>query len=809
MSKAGWSGLAPTFCNGNVRCKGLLAGGVAFFLTGVAAAQVSQEPAASAGSDVLQEVVVTAEKRTERLQDAPLAVSAVSGGQLSDMQLTQSANLVSAVPSLTFQQGANPQNASFRIRGIGTSLFGVGTVSSVAVVLDGVPAARQAQSFFNFADIQRIEVLRGPQGTLFGEGASAGVINVVTERPSREFEGLVNTTIAQGDEQLVNATVSGPVSDSVALRLTSYYDNIRGIMREVGTDDWENGNQDWGTRAKMQWNAADNLTFLLTASFDHAADNCCASVLVNATNPAMIRLSRGITASPWNRNVSDDRQTFSNSKQQFYTLEGDLDLGAVTLTSITGYQKYYLLNNNEADIIPSAVPVYVGGTSGAAFSQYNINGGTIDLHQASQELRLSNSSSGRFNYVAGIYLQNLLIDRGFTRRRAYCAAGTSAQLGLPCPPKSYQSYVNWAIVRSNIQAAFSQVDYRLVGGLKALAGLRVQHENIMTSGGPGGPLGTGALVPGDSFFGGTVAGRVSTADTAVSGKAGLQYEFSRTAQVYATYTRGFKGAGFNASPTTDYATQRPVNPEHVNAYEVGFKGLFWNGLLTLDTALFLEDYSSLQVQVATQNPDTGLLIATQTNAGTSNTKGFELESTLRPLTGLSLITDVTLAKTSIDLNGLGCPLEFQSTSIATGNPQPGQCYTVQGNSYVNVRDAQLPASPKWRVSFTPRYQHDLGSRLLAFGQVNVNYQSAQVFDLTQDPLLRQNGYTLVDLSLGLSTNDDRYGVTFFVKNLFNESYFTNMAHAQLLATAAHPSEIYANIDKESQRYFGATLQMRF
>jgi iron complex outermembrane receptor protein len=778
-------------------------------LTESAVGQVSQAPAARAGGDELQEVVVTSEKRTERLQDAPIAVAAVSGEKLSNMQISQSSNLVSAVPSLTFQQGANPQNASFRIRGIGTSLFGVGTVSSVAVVLDGVPAARQAQSFFNFADIERVEVLRGPQGTLFGEGASAGVINVVTERPARELEGLVRTTFAQGDEQLVNATVSGPASDSVGLRLTSYYNNTRGIMREVGTNDWENGSQDWGTRGKLQWNATDNLTFLLTASFDHAADNCCAAVLVNSNNPAMIRLNPGISISPWNRNVADDQQTFSNSKQQFYTFEGDLDLGSLTLTSITGYQKYSLVNNNEADAILNPAPVYVGGASGAAFSQYNLNGGTIDLHQASQELRVANSAGGRFNYVAGLYFQDLLVDRGFARRRAYCAPGTAAQLGTPCPPTSYQSYANWAIVRSNIEAAFSQVDYQLMGGLKALAGLRVQHEDIMTSGGPAGQFGTGALIAGDGLFGSAVAGRVSTSDTAVSGKAGLQYEFSRNAQVYATYTRGFKGAGFNASPTTNYATQLPVNPEHVNAYEAGFKGLFWDGVLTLNTAVFLEDYSSLQVQVATQNPDTGLVIATQTNAGTSNSKGFELESTLRPLEGLSITTDVTLAKTSIDLNGLGCPLEFQSTSIVSPNPAPGQCYTLQGNSYMNVRDAQLPASPKWRVAFTPRYEHSLGSRMLGFAQATLNYQSAEVFDLTQDPLLRQNGYTLVDMSLGLSSNNDRYGVTFFVKNVFNESYFQSMAHAQLLATAAHPSDIYANIDKESQRYFGATLQMRF
>jgi iron complex outermembrane receptor protein len=318
------------------------------------------------------------------------------------------------------------------------------------------------------------------------------------------------------------------------------------------------------------------------------------------------------------------------------------------------------------------------------------------------------------------------------------------------------------------------------------------------------------MVPGDQPFGSAVAGKQSTTDTAVSGKAGFQYEFSRSAQAYATYTKGFKGAGFNASPTTNYATQLPVVPEHVNAYEVGFKGMFWDGVLSLDTALFLEDYSNLQVQVAVQDPIAGTLVATQTNAGTSSTKGFEIESVLRPVAGLSISTDVTLAKTSIDLDGLGCPLEFQSAAVAlTGEPPVNRCYLEQGQALLNVRGGQLPASPKWRAGITPRYQHILGSHLLGFAQLNVDYQSSEVFDLTQDPLLQQKGYTLVDFSLGLSSSDDRYAVTLFAKNLGNEHYYTSMQHSLLLATAAKPYDIYANLDKESQRYFGASLQVRF
>lgn len=765
---------------------------------------------AGAGPAQLEEVVVTAEKRTERLQDVPLTVSAVSGGDLSGLQITQSAGLVGAVPALTFQQGANPQNASFRIRGIGTSLFGVGTVSSVAVILDGVPMARQAQSFFNLADIERIEVLEGPQGTLFGEGASAGVINVVTKAPSRQFEGQVDSTVATGGEYTVDGTVSGPLGEKTSARLTGYYNGLRGIMQEAGLDSYENGANDWGARGKLQWNPTSDLRLLFTASYGRNSDNCCAAVLIESQNPAMIKLNSGVTISPTNRNVVDDGMTFSNSTQQLYSLQADLDLGSATLTSITGYQRYNLVNNNEADSIRNPDPVYVGGKSGPAFSQYNLNGGVFDLKQGDEELRITNNGNERLNYVGGIYLQDLTIDRGFTRRRSYCAAGTFAQIGTPCTPTSFQSYGVIARVRSDIAAAFGQVQYGLIGGLKAIGGLRVQYEDVSTSGRPGGLNGAGILVAGDKPFGGAVAGKRSTTDTSFSGKAGLQYQFSRNTQAYVTYTRGFKGAGFNASPTTDYATQTPVLPENVNAYEVGFKGILWQGRWTVDASAFIEDYSNLQVQIAIQNPVAGTLVATQTNAGTSSSKGFELESTLRPFGGLSLNAALMYARTSIDLDGLGCPLELSAAAVPlTGAPPINECYVQEGQALINVRGGQLPASPEWRADFTPRYAHGIGERFVGFAQVNVNYQSSEGFDLNQDPLLRQKAYTLVDFSIGMTTSDDRYGLTLFAKNVFDKNYYTSLAHPQLLATPANPYDIYANIDKRSRRYFGATVSARF
>jgi len=813
MSTYGLSRLSITLSVRKALQTRFLSGGAAVFLSGTALAQqfhIAEAPEGAPNRAVqIEEIVITAEKRPERLQDAPVAVTVVEGDKLSNLQIVQSTSLTSAVPSLSFQQGANPQNSSFRVRGIGTSLFGVGTVSSVAVVLDGVPLARQSQGFFNLADIDHVEVLSGPQGTLFGEGASAGVINVVTQRPSTEFSGAVTALGAQRGQYRVDNTLSGPLSDTFSGRLTSYYNNVDGITPEVGTNRTENGAQDWGTRAKLMWKPSDDLTFLLTASFDHDSDNCCAGVLVHSVNPAMGKLNPGLLISAANRDAEDDGLTYSDSKQQLYSLEMDLELDAVTITSITAYQKYSLANNNEGDSIRNPAPVYVGGASGPFFSQFNFQGGTFDLQQASQELRFSNQGD-HLGYVAGVYLQDLHLDRNFSRARAYCAAGTAAQLDTPCKPTSFTSYNNWGIFRSDIEAAFSQLDYRLVGGLKSLAGLRVQHESVAASGAPGGYNGTGAINPGDQLFGSSVAGRQSVADTAVSGKAGFQYEFSSDTQAYATYTRGFKGAGFNISPVTNFATQQPVRTEHVNAYEVGYKGEYFHRLLSLQTDVFLEKYTDLQVQTSVQNPVTGVVVANQTNAGQARSKGFEFNATLHSNFGLSLNTNATLAKTNFDLNGVGCPLQFQAAAVKLTGAQPvNQCYMLGGQALINVRNGQLPASPEWRAGFSPRYEHAMGSALVGFTQLNVNYQSSEFFDSSQDPLLKQKGYTLVDLGLGLASSDNRYAVTFFVKNLFNEYYYTNLAHAQLLATAAQPYDIYANYDKESQRYFGASLQVKF
>ncbi|KAK0331620.1 hypothetical protein LTR94_028201, partial [Friedmanniomyces endolithicus] len=213
------------------------------------------------------EIVVTAQKRTERLQDVPLAVSALSAETLGRQQINDTNGLVAAVPSLTYTQGNNVSNSTFRVRGIGTTLFNQGSESSVSTVIDGVVMARQAQGFVDLADLERVEVLRGPQGTLFGKNATAGVISVVTARPTDRFTARADATIAELDEYRIKGTMSGPLTDRLRARVSGFYNDVGGHITNVANGRDTNGFKSWGLRGKLDWDATDNLNFLATLDY--------------------------------------------------------------------------------------------------------------------------------------------------------------------------------------------------------------------------------------------------------------------------------------------------------------------------------------------------------------------------------------------------------------------------------------------------------------------------------------------------------------------------------------------------------------
>jgi iron complex outermembrane receptor protein len=758
------------------------------------------------------EIVVTAQKRAERLQDVPLAVTALSAASLAERQINDTSALVAASPSLTFQQGNNPTNTTFRIRGIGTSLFSQGVEASVSVVVDGVVAARQAQNFIDLGDIERVEVLRGPQGTLFGKNATAGVINVVTAKPSDTLQAQFNATAAQDNEYRVSGSVSGPIAPGLKLRVTAYDNDVGGYAWNVKTQRKVNGSKSWGVRSKLEWDASENLTFLLAGDYRKSHADGANGILVQANNPKKILFNGGARIAADSNELSNNGATYANSTQKTFSLQSDLNLGFATLTAITAYQDFNLDNNFEADRIGFDTPVFIAA---AASAQFDYNRGATRIHQFSQELRLASKPGQRLNYVVGAYYSSLNLDRDFARRAALCSTGT---VGQACTPTSYRSLASHAVNKTDSISAFGQLDYRLWHNVKAIGGARLQYEKSSVFG-----QRTGVMVAGDTPFGGTAsawAGR-SVSDVALTGKLGLQNEFSRRAQVYATFTRGYKGYGLDTEIGTDFANQTPVRPEYVSAYEVGFKGQTADGKLNVAVAAYLANYTDLQIQANRSDPTTSLISYVQTNAGSAKTKGVEVEASYRPFKGLSLNAGVTYSDARVNADGLNCPTQYQAAAAtyAVGAAHPvNTCYkyqyvtasgvTVTSGALQDVRNGLLPASPAWRLQFSPRFEHEVAAGLNGFAQIDYSYQSSEGFAIEQDPLLTQKGYSLVDLSFGIRQPEGHYSLTFYVKNLFDQNFYTSMASSTLFPSNTTTLDIYANRPKNADRYLGATLGVK-
>lgn len=758
----------------------------------------------------LEEVVVTAQKRVERLQDVPLAVTAISGEALADARVNDTAGLASVTPSLTYTQGAQPNNTNFRIRGIGTAVFGQGLEPSVSVVVDGVVLARSAQGFADLADIERVEVLRGPQGTLFGKNSVGGLINVVTKRPSSTFEADVDATVAEMDEYRVRGSVSGPLNDTMGARLTGYYNDVGGHIRNVTLNKDVNGSESMGLRGKFEWDPTDRLNLLLTADYREAEAECCSSQYLLVNNPVLQQALLPVVADFNNRQETENTLTYFNTEQATLSLEANQEFDALTLTSLTAYQDFSVENNQPIDRLNTPTPLYFPATNG----WFDINGGSVDVEQLSEEIRLTSPGKQAFNYVVGLYLLNLEVERGFQRRSGGCApGGNPAAFGQPCVVPLYRSQGGFRANSENKNIAlFGQADFDLIGNLSGLVGARAQYEEISYDG-----LRTDTrLVRGDLPLPGITpsAGSGKSDDSVVTGKVGLQYEFSDDAQTYLTWSTGYKGSGYEVEFTADFVNQKPIEPETAEAWELGFKAQLFDGALSLNTALFHAEYEDLQVQANRGIPELGITRFVTTNAGSSTTEGIELELTAQPLTGLFLTGGVTYLSTSVDVDGLNCPLSQQAAApVITAAAPVNTCYrNAAGAAPVqNVRGGDLPNAPDWRGSLTARYEFGIpGTSLDSFVQLTGTSQSRMQFVIEQDPLTTQDGYTTVDASIGLRHQSNRYRLTLFVKNVFDEHYVTLMARSSTLSTATlTPEQLTGNVPKDANRYFGATFGVSF
>ncbi len=745
--------------------------------TSAAHAQAPATTPAAAGD----EIVVTAQKREERLRDVPLAVSAISGAGLLAQQVTTATDLRLISPSLNFTPSANARGEGFAIRGVGTAIFSDTVEQSVGVVVDGVVLGRSGQASGDLLDLERVEVLRGPQGLLFGKNASAGVISITTRRPQLGATTLdLNGSFATLNEIKASAVVNVPLGTTAALRVAGGHQSADGTIynRQLRTD--VNNRNEQNVRGKLLWEPNSELSIVLSGDWQQRRSRCCswtgrsapAGTAFGAQNAAV-----GIVPSVGNREIAAGVPFFQNVDAWGVSGQVDYDFGFATLTSITAYRRWKNADNNDPDLLPVNI--------------LDVNNGVSRLNQFSQELRLT-SPSGPIEWVAGLFYYNQ------KNRTVSNQTGTVGIVALP----SLLGTILATDTKNVSKAAFGQITVRPIAGLKLIAGARYTDEKIDLTLQQSQAPGTTASIPGR--FLGTINGR--TGATNLSYRLTAQVDVTPTFMVYGTYARGFKGPGINTLGVTTSVTE-VVQPEIPTTYEVGARGAWLNNRVTFAIAAYHTDYSNFQAQVFDQGVIPGRFRVT--NAGKLKTRGIEVELGVRPVTGLSLSFNAhALDAVYSDFQNIACYTGQTILPFGTVRTANNQCIRTTAaagaTATTNGTGNRLTNAPALTFSLFGRYEKPIGD-LTAFVQGSFQYRDKVSFSAAGDPNLVENDYGLVNGSIGIGRSDGRWTATVFVKNLFDKFYATNIISQPVLNAPGVYSQFFT---PDSRRLVGVSLGLK-
>ena len=751
-------------------------------------------------------IIVTATRRAESLQDVPVAVTALSGEVLDDAGVGSVETLAAIAPSVTFTQSSNDQNNSINIRGVGTSVFSQGVESSVSVVIDDVVMARQAMGFQDLVDVERVEVLRGPQSTLFGKNASAGVISVTTKAPSESFTAMADATIAEGGEYAVRSSVSGPLSDSFGARLTGYYKRFDGHIDNADGRDL-NGYENWGVRGKLRFEPDPGFVYTLIADYRETQQDCCIYTVRDTTGATgataggrLDALLLPVVAGPENTEANVNAPVFNNTDQFGLSGKAEIELGdGYSLVSISAFRDYNFENNIDVDDLPLAEPQ-------PGIITFDRNGGTTEITQMSQEIRLVSPEGPPFDFILGGYAFFLDIDRLFERRFeiAVPTAGGILRLNQSTRFQSSVSTENLAL--------FGSANVYLTDDLTIFGGLRYIDETLSYSidRDP-----TNVLVPGDRPFGGLAGTRTNvvdeTSDTALTGDIGIRYEITPDILAYARYARGYKGKGIDAEIGAP-ANPQPIEAETSDAYELGLKSSFAGGDVIVNLAAFRTNFENFQEQGTVLLTDAASVLTAETqltNVGSVRTEGIEFEVLLRPTDSLFVQGGVSYTDATIrSFPNAGC--YFGQTAAEGCVPvtlddrgTPSTADDIVRNLQ-DLSGGELPNSPDWRVTGIVRQDFDLGDRLDAFAQVSGRWQSSINYSLNGDPRATQDGYAIVNLTIGAELDDGSVGASVFVNNVFDTFYATSIFGDPLFAGV-----VSHYVPRDFGRYFGGRLFFRY
>jgi iron complex outermembrane receptor protein len=783
---------------------------VVLAMSGAIAAGSSWAQQQAPSQPALTEIIVTAQKREQNIQDVPVSVMAVSAQQLKDAGVTDIKSLQVLTPGVTVTSTTSENVTTARIRGVGTVGDNPGLESSVGVIIDGVYRARNGVGFGDLGELEQIEVLEGPQGELFGKNNDAGVINITTKRPSSTFGVTAEATGGNYNDREISASVTGPLGDISAGRFYAGYQRRDGFLNvDTGTgpnsDNRTDNRNVYTMRGQYLLTPTDKVSFLVIGDYSKRNESCCGAVqtadgpfygIINAlASVPALGGTTGVTgiASPplslssreaWaNQPVSQQIRDMGISAQ----LDWDLDFGK--LTSITAWRDNTLIAGNDVDY--TAVDIVQEPAN---------KGNLVDFKQASQEIRLA-GKNGPLNWLVGgffsseILTSNTAIFAG-NAFDLYLSGLSSAAVGPPNfllttgltgkPPGSLfipgvSGEADWYHETSKSYAFFTNETYNISQAFDLTAGLRFTSTkktadsnyvspdggsacgqllaNPAITGNLASPenqflLALGCATPFNPFFAGKSTAQ-SLSEGNVEGTVKLAYHVTDEVMTYLSWANGYKAGGFNLARVTagltgvapNFNTEFPR--ESVESYELGLKSEFADRTVRLNAAIFDQQYTNFQL-----NTYTGLQFVVST-VRRLQSKGAEVNTDwATPLSGLSLAGGVVYAFTNITEFGASQPLFAPNQATSLNRP-----------------NNRLSFAPLWSGVASATYTVPLSGSLQFHGNVNEKYNSSYNTGSDLDPRKLQGGYGLLNARLGLGSPDGKWTVEIWGNNLANKLFY--------------------------------------
>ena len=745
------------------RLVGAIASALAALAAGQAAAQQAQEPAKDDDKAQLGTITVTATRRAEPLQEVPVAVTVVSGEMMEKLNLNNVSTLTSQTPTLNYRANASNKDTSLFIRGVGTISTSPGVEPTVSTVIDGVVFARPGSATLDLMDVDRIEVLRGPQGTLFGKNASAGVLNIVTRPLTPERAGFVDASYYQGNERRLRAGAWGEISPgflgSVSLLAGKYDGNVRNVY--LGED--VNGYDRKGVRGKLGWLPNRDVTVTFIADYAKADDTGTRGPYVRASSAIAAAILPSVPGLE-NRDVATDVKERVEDKNQGVSAQVDWNLGKATLTSITAWRKWNNVQYQDIDGVPAT------WNQIAALSDR----GQLENKTFSQEFRIATDKGGFFDYVAGIYYWDTQTDEVYRRDVQRCN-GTLPNLpsGLtPCAAYLNDNGVATYGTEGKSLSAFGEGTFNFSKVLRGIVGLRYTkdeleyyHQRVSTQ--------ATSDIAGVRRSKPYTTGSVDEHGT--SGRIGGQYDLSRDVMGYLTYSQGYKGPAYNAFFNMQAFDTVALDPEKSKSWEAGVKTLLLDRRLRLNVAVFDTKYTGYQANF----PDVveGTVVTRFINAGDVSSKGIELDFE---------------AKITKELTFSGAYAQMKARVDQFNCPPTGSCPDLNGKP--------LPYAPDHKGVVRLDYARMVSQGFRVEAGTDYSWQSETQYDLSSATSTIQPAYGIWNAYVALGRPIQGWRVSIVGKNLTDKSY------SQQLLPGANTQR---SVPRDDQRYWGISARYDF